>query len=1084
MGGITFTEQITRDPVRLKTQLNTMLTELDDLMKPVNQIQQQVTVISSTLSGATNVGVQNNAGTLVGVEKILQFLSSSSPALTWSLTDDPSNTRVQIQPLLSTSPALAPVVVGTTRALTINGTANRITSSAGAQDLSADRTWAIDIAATYVGQTSITTLGTVTTGVWNGTTIAIANGGTGQTTANAALNALLPSQGGHVGEFLKTDGTNTSWASASGGSPHNLLSATHSDTLTDSVVLGDIIHGNATPKWARLAGNTTTTKKFMAQTGTGVVSAAPVWDTIVDADVPDILTITKISNLTTNGFVKTSGGDGTLSVDTNTYLTGNQTITLSGDVSGSGATAITTTLATVNANVGSFGSATQVGAFTVNGKGLITAASNITITPAVGSLTGRSDLSGTVNQVNLSASGTNALVGGNNITLSLPQDIHVGATPQWTRLGIGAAASATNLLTFTQAASSGATGISAMVLTGGAHTTLTNAEAVDVNFNLARDVQFAGNVTLALQRAMVIQAPTYTSDTATKTITTAATITITGAPTAGTNVAITNPLALYVQSGMTRLSNTDVRGYMLVGDGSGVASQANTLIVRYDQSAHTEISAQNFSTNALAFATCGVESNSSILYMSVFSLNHPLAGVAMLQSDSATELRLDTPGFISCYTSVGGTTSERMRISGTGLLSVSSNSNTMFEMLRLENSGVVAPSSGAMMKFTFSNVEFARIGAINSATPCLFFGVDSAGTERMRLSAGGNLGLGITSWGTSAATVFGIGSGTAPSTSPADMIQMWSADRGATAGKASLHIRTEDGTSHVLGDRVGIGTLSPTTLVEVRQDQNAGTYLTITNATAGASSETKLVLKSDTNTDAGVGVFSSTTTAFGAVVANSLYMYSSNSAGITIMANQATAGIKFATGGNAAKVTILSSGNVEFVGKFSKYNNAVPTSGKVLVGDGTTVVESTPTFPALASATTRKIIVSDGTNWVASTETYAVPSTVGKIMMSDGTNWTAQNPTYYYGGASATGNDTYTGSLTPTPTAYQTGQIYVFKADVANTGAASINFNSLGAKTIVKAVSTTLSNNDILAGMFCLLVYDGTNMVLMNPRAL
>lgn len=49
--------------------------------------------------------------------------------------------------------------------------------------------------------------------------------------------------------------------------------------------------------------------------------------------------------LTSNGFVKTSGGTGTLSIDTNTYLTGNQTITLSGVVTGSGTTAITTAFA-------------------------------------------------------------------------------------------------------------------------------------------------------------------------------------------------------------------------------------------------------------------------------------------------------------------------------------------------------------------------------------------------------------------------------------------------------------------------------------------------------------------------------------------------------------------------------------------------------------------------------------------------------------------------------------------------------------------------------------------------------------------
>ena len=66
----------------------------------------------------------------------------------------------------------------------VSGTLNRIDSSGGTTPI-------IDISATYVGQTSITTLGTISTGIWNGTTIAVANGGTGVTTSTGSGNNVL-----------------------------------------------------------------------------------------------------------------------------------------------------------------------------------------------------------------------------------------------------------------------------------------------------------------------------------------------------------------------------------------------------------------------------------------------------------------------------------------------------------------------------------------------------------------------------------------------------------------------------------------------------------------------------------------------------------------------------------------------------------------------------------------------------------------------------------------------------------------------------------------------------------------------------
>jgi len=48
----------------------------------------------------------------------------------------------------------------------------------------------IDIDSTYVGQATITTLGTIATGTWNATTIALNKGGTGATTAAGARTAI------------------------------------------------------------------------------------------------------------------------------------------------------------------------------------------------------------------------------------------------------------------------------------------------------------------------------------------------------------------------------------------------------------------------------------------------------------------------------------------------------------------------------------------------------------------------------------------------------------------------------------------------------------------------------------------------------------------------------------------------------------------------------------------------------------------------------------------------------------------------------------------------------------------------------
>jgi hypothetical protein len=85
--------------------------------------------------------------------------------------------------------------------------------------------------------------------------------------------------------------------------------------------------------------------------------------------------------------------------------------------------------------------------------------------------------------------------------------------------------------------------------------------------------------------------------------------------------------------------------------------------------------------------------------------------------------------------------------------------------------------------------------------------------------------------------------------------------------------------------------------------------------------------------------------------------------------------------------------------------------------------------------------------------------------------------------ATVTGTDTYVGTLTPAIAAYATGNLFSFVAPNTNTGAATINLNSLGAKNITKLGSTALAAGDIVSGRVYQIEYDGTRFQLLNPSA-
>lgn len=98
----------------------------------------------------------------------------------------------------------------------VGGTTNRISVSADT----------IDIDASYAGQASIITLGTITTGTWQGTAVAVAFGGTGGTTQATARTGI-----GAVGKYSATIGNGSLTSIPIARSTH-LLAADGTNTVS------------------------------------------------------------------------------------------------------------------------------------------------------------------------------------------------------------------------------------------------------------------------------------------------------------------------------------------------------------------------------------------------------------------------------------------------------------------------------------------------------------------------------------------------------------------------------------------------------------------------------------------------------------------------------------------------------------------------------------------------------------------------------------------------------------------------------------------------------------------------------------
>ncbi|MFA6405732.1 MAG: hypothetical protein WCW46_03250, partial [Candidatus Paceibacterota bacterium] len=394
---------------------------------------------------------------------------------------------------------------------------------------------------------------------WNGNTLNFSSTTLNLTTGSFASNAI--SQWNNDAGFLTSATGLTSYDAwthpAYGGSAttslvtlENGFISQASSTISGSLQLPSLSNGSLAVYNGTVGSYATTTA------GTGLTYSANSFN------VNATQNITNLSNLTSNGFVKTTNSDGTLSIDTTTY-----------QPSGTYLTTIGTGYASTTATYATFSTTTS----TTNGL-----TSALTITASNGALTFTPTISGTLDNAGLTNSTISGVALGGTLNALTATDntltfsgSYTGANARTVGLNLGNANSWNSLQTFNYSSTTYGSFTTAsttnFVINGQSFNNLLGTGLLNTGSALTLDTTFLNTTANAYIHASTTIPKTYTNNTFTGTNTFNSTLTIgtLNGPLQANNGVVSATSSIGVLYGGTGLTTSPSYGNILVGNSSG-----------------------------------------------------------------------------------------------------------------------------------------------------------------------------------------------------------------------------------------------------------------------------------------------------------------------------------------------------------------------------------------------------------------------------------------------------------------------------------------------------------------------------------